>query len=85
MFRKFLLSTLAAGGLLAAVVAPTQAAAYHHGHHEAHHRYGHSHRAWAHREFCNWGEANAWIGFQRAHGFECYYQWHGANCWVFYR
>ena len=81
MFRKILLSTLAALGLMAAVVAPTQAYP-----HYAHHDY-HSHhvRAWEHREFCSWAEANAWIGFQRGHGCEVRYEWHGPHVWVFYR
>ena len=63
MLRKILLSTLAAGALMATVVVPTQASPHHR--HGRHHRQHRAHyRTWGHREFCSWGEANAWIAFQ---------------------
>ena len=66
-----------------AVVAPLDAHPYvsHRGHYEHHV----VHRPYQHREFCSWHEANAWITYQRAHGFECRYEWHGPHCWVYYR
>jgi hypothetical protein len=81
MFRKIVLSTVAVLGLTAAVVGPTQASP-HYRHREIHPVYYH---AYGHREFCSWAEANAWMRFERAHGHECHFEWHGPNCWVFYR
>jgi hypothetical protein len=84
MFRKIVLSTVAALGLLAAFALPTLSI-------DAHPRYahparGHAHyRTYTHRQFGCWADANNWMRRQRAHGFECYHEWHGPQCWVFYR
>jgi len=79
MFRKLLLSSLASLGLLAAVVAPTQAHPYH-GHSVHHARHVH---AWHHREFCSLAEANFWV--RAHHGCEVRFEWHGPHVWVYYR
>jgi hypothetical protein len=72
---------------MAVVVAPTQA--YPHYRHEVHYRHEAPHhhvvRAWQHRDFCSWAEANAWIRYQRLHGSDVRYEWHGPNVWVYYR
>jgi hypothetical protein len=81
MFRKIVLSGLAAVGLLGAAVAPTQAEPFHHRHHEYHRHY----RPYACRAFPTWAAANAWMGYQRGCGFECHYEWHGPQCFVYYR
>lgn len=84
MFRKILLSTVAALGLLSAFALPTLPIDAHS--HYAHPARGHVHyRTYGHREFGCWADANNWMRLQRANGFECYYEWHGPNCWVFYR
>jgi hypothetical protein len=97
MFRKILFASVAALGLMS-VVVPTIDARPSHGH--AHASRGHAHsgrgharggyrhahyRTYRHREFGCWADANAWIGVQRSRGFQCYYEWHGPTCWVFYR
>ena len=84
MFRKFLLSTVLGLGLLAAVVAPTEA---------AYHRGGHGHPARPHpvrrvnvvrhREFGNMAAANLWVRNHRV--CDLRYEWHGPHVWVFYR
>ncbi len=87
MFRKLLLSTLAALGLMTAVAVPATQA-YPHYRHEPVRRehYGHEHfRAWNQRGFRTYAEANAWLVYQRQCGFECYIQWQGPQCCVFYR
>jgi hypothetical protein len=82
MFRKIVLSTLAAVALLEVAVVPTQAEPFHHRPYN-HHR--HVYRPYAYRAFPTWAAANAWMGYQRHHGFECYYEWHGPQCFVYYR
>jgi hypothetical protein len=82
MFRKILLSGLASVGLLSTAALPLEAHPVRPHHYEYHH--GH-YRPYAHRAFCNWAEANAWMCHQRQCGIECYFEWHGPQCFVFYR
>jgi hypothetical protein len=85
MFRKIVLS-IAALGLMAAAVAPLQASPpYRHEEHRVPVRPVRPVRAFEHRVFHTWGEANAWMAYQRGHGFECYSEWHGPQCFIYYR
>jgi hypothetical protein len=85
MLRKVILSTLAACGLMATAVAPTQAYPHytHHGN-PYHHEYRH-YRSWPCRTFTTWSAANSWIEYQRRCGCECHYEWQGPVCCVYYR
>jgi hypothetical protein len=82
MFRKILLSTLAVLGLMSGTVATADAhPVYHHPQVYRHVQY----HSWAHRAFPCWADANAWIAYQRRCGIQCYYEWHGPQCFVYYR
>ncbi len=87
MFRKILLATLAALGLMSAAV-PTQAFAHGYHHHSYYCPPGPSYcqpRPWCHRCFCCYADANAWMCSMRQCGYECYCQWQGPECVVYYR
>jgi hypothetical protein len=85
MFRKILLGSVAALGLMSTAVAPIDAHPVAHAHY-VHPAYRHvPHGPYTHRVFGCWADANGWILSQRTLGFDCYFEWHGPQCWVFYR
>jgi hypothetical protein len=82
MLRKILLSCLAALGVMSAATVPVQAHP-HHSHHFRHYHYRHYY-AWPCRTFVTWTDASNWISYQRQCGYECYYEWNGPQCVVYY-
>jgi hypothetical protein len=85
MFRKIVLSSLAALGLMAAVAAPSQA--YPHYQHYNHYHYQHSvyrhYHAWPCRTFHSYADACSWMNYQRQCGCQCYCEWQGPMCCVY--
>jgi hypothetical protein len=79
VFRKIVLSTLAVLGVLSAAVPAQAHPRYHHHHHHYRHYY-----AWPCRSFVAWSDAYNWICYQRQCGYECYYEWSGSQCVVYY-
>jgi hypothetical protein len=82
MFRKLILASLALVTLGTVAVLPIEA----HEFRAPRRAFWHTHyRPYAHRVFYNWAAADAWMAAQRRCGFECYFEWHGPQCFVYYR